>query len=981
MLSVHYCTIFVFLLLFIEMRKSSGESNALKPRVSSPVCKSMSLDRNSIHKSECSRVEVDGSAGEASYTGLRRRMSEPHEFVGTPSTDLTNSEDKVNCYHNLWCCKEPSDEATVANKPTSCEDFVGQCFDGVSGLLTDRANHSSRLSGSLSKICCLPTEHELKAGKNDRRGHYVNVGREETGAKENMLSRDKRPNSVRNTKRCSYDDISRCREGEQEAELLLADNPSSDYINESTYSVPTPIAPRQGRSLLQRRACDDPPSARDPLKPLPYVDLRRFDGDVDEGYLYWMKGPRPDRRKMSSAGSRSRETAKEGVSYPSVRLSTYTNMQTPSSGERHVPCDSSMVAVDSQWKLANGGRSSYHASLKRPGKMSILSSMPPAPSSGSYAELRLDPTSSQSMLRSSSYYNVRLNTVIPLPPRKPENKDKPSVVRRTLPPTPSAPAFVARKGSMSEAVFASPSCRRSSSLKTENIVAPHVDYIPMCGQLQGDDNAIFFAVNIPPKRDDLRPIDQPSISTESNSTEACPARSFNALPPAAVSGDDSVGYIDMSGAATVAAGVHLSDGSTESTMWRPRLRQSRSLENELDSSPEAEDMRYLVNRRTSHGAIVTGKKWAQTYETVARPAADDYVPMEGLLGERPAHELAQSQVFAKPFDNLISHERFKLPASSAEVQNLTHGKRDTEAFASDSAINFLSYRSNSVKSSKASGLFSRFIRRHSSAKEKLRPATDPKTPSLNDAEPNVSTELAYVKPVSVSNSSSSSSLDRLGPPPPVPVAPQHSAAAERNQLSEHYINLASVSSGLPVSLPLSTSDCSSSDYLSLAPPPPLPPKALVLSKSHEPDCGFRNCVVPPAVVSEKARGVEKQQLRSITEDEQEVPPLPEKIRNRSACQSKLLAPDSPTVIVTSGLDASPKPPVPPRSVTSNVISSGAGVVITQRSPRLPVSPADRESQLVKPDALKSRKPNLTVDIVPTAERRGSRDDAGIPVIL
>lgn len=958
------------------MSKTSGDSNAVKPRVSSPVCKSMSLDRNSIHKSE-SKIEIDGDAGgeTSTYTVLRRRMSEPNEFVGTNvDADLTNSEDRVNCYHNLWCCKEPSEGPAVANRLASCEDFVGQCFDGVSGLLT---NHSpSRVSGSLSKICCLPTEHELKAGKNDRCGNYVNVGKEETtGAKENM-SRDKRPSSVRNANRFSYDDVNRCRDGEHETESLLADNnPSGDYVNESTYSVPTPIAPRQGRSLVQRRAGDDTSSARDPLKPLPYVDLRRFDGNVDEGYLYWIKGPQPDRRKMASAGCRTREPPKEGVSYSAVRLSTYANMQTPSSAERHVPCNSGSVAVDSQWKLANGGRSSYHASLKRPGKMSILSSTPPAPSSGSYAELRLDPTTPQSMLRSSSYYNVRLNTVIPPPPRKPENKDKPSVVPRTLPPTPSIPAFVARKGSMSESVFPSPSCHRSNSLKTENIMAPDVDYIPMSGLLPGDDNAIFFAVHIPPRRDDLRPIDQrSSIGAESsNFIEACPTRSFNALPPAAVSGDDSVGYIDMSGPGLSATAGDISQGGAEPpTMWRPRLRQSRSLEDELDSSPEAEEVRCLVSRRTSHGAIVVGKKWAQTYEGATRTPADDYVSMEGLLGERPAHELAQSQVFAKPFDNLISHERFKLPPSS-EVKSLTHVQRDLGPFASDPAINFLSYRSNSVKSSKTSGLFSRFIRRHSSAKEKPRPQTEPKTPSQNDSESRLSAELTYVRPVSsVSNSSSSSSLDRLGPPPPVPVAPQH---PDKNQSSEHYINLASVSSGVPASLPPPpTSDSSTSDYLNLAPPPPLPPKAVVLPKTHESDCGFRNCVVPPAVVSEKPRVVEKQQLRSITEDEHEVPPLPEKIRSRPPCQSKLLAPESPTVV--GALDASPKPPVPPRSITSNVISSGAGVVITQRSPRLPVSPADRESQLVKPDALKSRKPNLTVDIVPTVERRGSRDDAG-----
>lgn len=925
----------------------------------------MSLDRNSVHKSECSKVEVEGTVGDASYTGLRRRMSEPREFVGTASADnLVDSEDKANCYHNLWCCKESAQVTAVADKQASCDDFVGQCFDGVSSLLTDRANHSSRLSsslsGSLSKICCLPAEHDLKGGKMDRpHGNYINVGKEETGAKENLLSGDKRPS------RRLYDDVDRCAEGEQEAESLLEDNhPSGDYVNESTYSAPIPVVPRQGRPPLQQRACEDP------LKPLPYVDLRRFDGDVDEGYLYWMKGQqRPDRRKMSSAGSRSREPAKEGVSYTAVRLSSYANMQTPKSGERHVPCDSGMVAVDGQCRVVNGGgRSSYHSSLKRPSKMSLLSSTPPAPSSGSYAELRLDPGTPQSMLRSSSYYNVRLNTVIPPPPRRPENKDKPAIVQRTLPPTPSTPSFVAR--SMSDAVFTSPSRCRSGSLKADSITAPEVDYIPMCGQMQGDDNAIFFTVNIPPKRDELRPADQHSSnSAESNSTEACPTRSFNALPPAAAVGGDSAGYVDMSGVAADAAAVDVSEGSVEPTMWRPRLRQSRSVEDELDSSPEVEDMRCLVNRRTSHGAIMTGVKWAQTHKGgAARAAADDYVPMEGvLLGARPAHELAQSQVFAKPFDNLISHERFKLPVEARSRG--AHVRRDVEDFASDSAINFLSYRSNSVKSSKSSGLFSRFIRRHS-AKEKLRPpSTDPQG---HDPDSKASAELICVQPATVSNSSSSSSLDRLGPPPPVPIAPQHPAASEKNQSSEHYINLASVSSGLPASLPPPTSDSSTSDYLNLAPPPPLPPKALVLSKNLESDLGFRNCVVPPAVLSEKARVVEKQQLRSITEDEQEVPPLPEKTRNRT--QSKLFVPDSPTVSVVGGLDASPKPPVPPRSVTSNVISSGAGVVTTQRSPRLPASPADRESHLVTPDALKSRKPNLTVNIVPTVERRGS--DAG-----
>lgn len=972
---------------FLGPCRTGTEPAVVKPRLESPVCKASSLDRNSLCKSESGKFETERSG---SSSLRRRQLSEPREFSRSAETSA-NKDDKASCYHNIWCCNEALEKISVEeNQRLLCEKLITGCLE-----ISEKVTNNIAKTTSLSKICCLPGPGCCEAGQNCSGGcrsnvfSYINLQSNEPKHLRHCASVcERRPSSARTAVRCASSDVLRYGVGEE-----TQASESSDYVNDGV------------RSALVRRASDDPPSARDPLKPLPYVDLRRFDGDAREGYLYNLKASWSVRRQFSSAGGR------QSLPGPApARPSLYANLPVPNSiGESDGVCT---IHTQTSKPVTMSGRSSFHASLKRPNKVSIpaknfLSLVPPV---GSYADLQRGPPS---MLRSSSYYNVQLNTVAASPLHQANVGDELLVASRRLPPRPIAQSFGGDNSVGAEVFNVSVPCKNSGK-NSENKTTPEVEYVLMNGHSDADDTAIFFTVNLPMKREDLQQTEAKRPGSKSAHAETSAAGLSCVTAPPVVRNSEAAGYIDMSGINATDSSrtssntvVRLADyrpkpGSGE----RPKLRHSRSLENELDSPPKAGDQWNALSQRTSLGAIKMKKKRHCSPEDWKDSPSSDYVPMDIISARETTQETEQCLAFPNPFDDLISHARYKLPTTPSEQNKFfdirteeanksTWSRRSVDSFASDPAINFWSERSNSLKSGKSFRLISRFLRRHSSAKEKAasgnsscnassnvtgyRPCErfanavgDSRCEQLPCAELHVSVSKSSLKSDGFSIGSCSSSLEKLGPPPPVPSCQPRDVAPEK-PISEQHVNLSSVSLSWTAASSMLPSSDDSSDYLNITPPPPpLPPKS-VLTQKNNPEM---DSLQLRSVAVEKILVVEKQPLRSITEDEQEVPPLPEKVRVRSACQSKGFPADvSVSSAVCSGIEANPKPPVPPRSVPSTAVSPSVCTISNDRSPRVPISPIERHLGAV--ESRSSRKPNLTVDIAPSFERRGSKDDIGI----
>lgn len=966
----------------VEPCRTGAEPAVVKPRLESPVCKASSLDRNNLCKSESGKLEIECNNSEHSVSSLcRRQLSEPRELSRSAETSATK-DDKAGCYHNIWCCNEAPEKINVEeNQRLLCEKLIAGCLE-----LSEKVTNNIAKTSSLSKICCLPGAGCCEAGQKCSGGcrsnvfTYINLQSNEPKHLRHCTSVcERRPSSARTAVRCSSSDVLRYGVGE-ETQLHHANEPS-DYVNNVVRMAGN--STQQPRGALVRRASDEPPSARDPLKPLPYVDLRRFDGDAREGYLYDLKASLSARRQFPSADIR------KSLQGPALaRPSLYANLLMP------VYDGACTISTQTSKPVTMSGRSSFHASLKRPNKVSIpannlLSLVPPV---GSYADLHCGPPS---MLRSSSYYNVQLNTAMASPLHQAKIGDESMVASRRLPPKPSV--------HVAEVLDVSVPCKNSCK-NSENKPTPEVEYVLMNGHSDADDTAIFFTVNLPMKREDLQQTEAKRLGPKSAYAEPSATGLSCVTAPPVVRNNEAAGYVDMSGisatdssrTASNTAMRLLSDyrpkpGSGD----QPKLRHSRSLEDELDSPPKAGDQWNAFSQRTSHGVIQMKKKRHCSPEDWKDSPSSHYVPMDIIPARETTEETGHSPSFPNPFDDLISHARYKLPTSPNErnqffdvrtehANKSTWSHRSVDSFASDPAINFWSERSNSLKSGKSFRLLSRFLRRHSSAKEKAASANsscnassnvtgcEPREQFANDvvdshceqlpgAELQDSVFKSSLKSDGFSISSCSSSLEKLGPPPPVPSCQPRDVAPEKPS-REHHMNPSSASSwsAAPV-LPLSDG---SSDYLNITPPPPLPPKSILTQKNPETDSLQWN------VPAEKILMVEKQPLRSITEDEQEVPPLPEKVRVRSACQSKGFSAD----VSVSSAEANPKPPVPPRSVPSATVSSSVCTISNQRSPRVPISPIERHLSMVES---RSRKPNLTVDIAPSFERRGSKDDTGI----
>lgn len=917
-----------------------------------------------------------------------------------------SQDDKAGCYHNIWCCnKAPKKMNVEENQRLLCEKLLGGCLE----ISSDKATNDLEKTGSLSKICCPPGDggHREAAGEQCSRGdgklkllNYINVLSNKPNHPRlcsSVCERRRRPSSARPAARCASSDVLQSSTGDGETQLLMAKG-GCDRADESCCDAVGNSVQQSKRSALVRRASADPTCTRDPLRPLPYVDLRRFDGDSVEGYLYDMKGSQAARGGELSAADVIRQPVLT-PGPPGRLVMTCADFPVPeSSGEViGVPA----VGSDASKPLAVGGRSTFHASLKRPNKFSIpatdlLSFVPPAPS-GSCADLR-PPTST---LHGSSYYNVRSNMVMPpLPHRSDVRKELLLAPRKAIPKMVAA-SFAPSDGKKyvtAEELDVVVPCK-SGCRSSENRPAPEVEYVLMNGQSDSEDSAIFFAVNIPMRREDCQRMELNRCESRNGLTlPGVSGPSYMVMQPVA-EGGDAAGYVDMSGISVADSsrsgsneGVKLlSDFKPKAQSGeQPRLRHSQSLENELNSPQSVKDPWSAFSRRPSHKK--SQRKVLCSPEEMEGSSGVDYIPMRNISRAATGPAAEPFQMFPRPFDDLVSHAQCKPPMSSDKLHRTSDAKTDQTdglnwprrvlgTFVSDPAISSLSETGDSLKSSKSFGLFARLLRRHSSEKEK---AVSEKSDSLSgDAASNVTgDELCepflvagqHQEPLSkadgLSDCSCNSSLERLGPPPPVPACQPQNRMAEKSGI-EHYINLSSVSSrALTSALP---SSGASLDYLNIASPPappPLPPKSISLSKNQEVDSLHRNLA--------SADRMEKQPLRSITEDEHEVSPLGDKFHARSTCHSKTPAADGVSPATCTAGEADPKPPIPPRSVPPPAACSSTCTASNQRSPRVPMSPIVRHLSGTEG---KSRKPNLIVNIAPTFERRGSRDDIGTGIAV